>query len=385
MINVNQITAQLARMPDQALQRYAQMNKSDPYILSLALSESNRRKEMRAGAQMSAPAQPKVVDQELAGMASVDPMGNYTGMPLPENVGIGRLPAKNLARMAMGGIVAFDDGGEVPRFNKGGSNSGDSLFDEVFKRTLRYEGVYGVDTGGPTKYGISKRGNPDVDIENLTPEKAKKIYKERYWDAISGDKLAQINPALAQVAFDTAVNQGIGRAKEFITKSGGDPVKMMELRSAHYDSLVQNDPDTYGKYAKGWKNRLSDLATSVFPAATAGEVGTFVPKPVDTKAPPTPGPTPQGRSQFQAVADAARGLVGAGETAAQYGTGLLAIPTAGTYAQYRRAMYGDDPEKVFREAAGSVTYQPRTEAGADISERFGRGLEDLKIPGYMPG
>ena len=51
MINVNQITAQLARMPDQSLQRYAAMHKEDPYILSLALAESNRRKEMRAGAQ----------------------------------------------------------------------------------------------------------------------------------------------------------------------------------------------------------------------------------------------------------------------------------------------------------------------------------------------
>jgi hypothetical protein len=104
MINVNQITAQMARMPDAALQRYAQMNKSDPYIVSLALSESNRRKELRTGAQMNAPQQPKVVDQELAGMG---------GLPM--------LPADNLRgmeqSMAAGGIVAFDEGGEVPRFN----------------------------------------------------------------------------------------------------------------------------------------------------------------------------------------------------------------------------------------------------------------------------
>lgn len=107
MINVNQITAQLARMPDPALQRYAQMHKSDPYILSLALSESNRRKEVRAGAQMNAPEQPKVVDQAIAGMG---------GLPT--------LPADNLRgmeqSMAAGGIVAFDEGGEVPRYQYGG-------------------------------------------------------------------------------------------------------------------------------------------------------------------------------------------------------------------------------------------------------------------------
>lgn len=116
MINVNQITAQLARMPDQALQQYAQMNKSDPYILSLALSESNRRKQMREGAQMAAPEQPKVVDQAIAGMAA----------PMPEDVGIGQLPAGNM-EFAAGGIVAFDEGGEVPRFN---GETGSYLFPE---------------------------------------------------------------------------------------------------------------------------------------------------------------------------------------------------------------------------------------------------------------
>lgn len=105
MINVNQITAQLARMPDQALQQYAQMHKADPYVLSLALAESNRRKDMRQGAQMNAPQQPKVVDQAIQGMAA----------PMPESVGIGQLPAGDM-NFADGGIVAFAGGG-VPRYN----------------------------------------------------------------------------------------------------------------------------------------------------------------------------------------------------------------------------------------------------------------------------
>ena len=78
MINVNQITSQLARMPDQALQKYAQMHKNDPYIMALAMSESNRRKDMRSGAQMNAPQQPKIVDQAIQSMAA----------PMPENVGM---------------------------------------------------------------------------------------------------------------------------------------------------------------------------------------------------------------------------------------------------------------------------------------------------------
>jgi predicted nuclease with TOPRIM domain len=110
MINVNQITSRLAQMPDQALQQYAAMHKNDPYTMALALAESNRRKQMRQGAQMQAPQQPKVVDQEIAGMAQA----------MPEDVGIGQLPAPNMQRMAEGGIVAFANEGYVdPAFTFG--------------------------------------------------------------------------------------------------------------------------------------------------------------------------------------------------------------------------------------------------------------------------
>jgi len=110
MINVNQMTSQLARMPDQALQQYAQMHKHDPYIMSLAVTESNRRKTMRTAAQMDAPEELKVNDQAIQSMAP----------PMPEDVGIGQLPAPNMQRMAEGGIVAFSDGGDVPRYQSGG-------------------------------------------------------------------------------------------------------------------------------------------------------------------------------------------------------------------------------------------------------------------------
>ena len=107
MINVNQITAQLAKMPDPALQKYAAMNKNDPYIVALAVAESNRRKQLRQAAQGAQGMQeaPKVVDQALQGMAA----------PMPEDVGIARLPAGDM-NFADGGIVAFADGGDVERY-----------------------------------------------------------------------------------------------------------------------------------------------------------------------------------------------------------------------------------------------------------------------------
>jgi hypothetical protein len=118
-LNVEQITSRLAQMPDAALQKYAAMNKNDPYIMALAVSESNRRKEMRQaaqGAQGMMP-QPKVADQAVQGMAPAAPMG--PAQPMPEDMGIGRLPAGDM-NFADGGIVAFADGGEVEHYFEGG-------------------------------------------------------------------------------------------------------------------------------------------------------------------------------------------------------------------------------------------------------------------------
>jgi len=116
MIDVNQITTTLRSMGDRALQQYAMMNKANPYVLSLAVAESNQRKQLRTAAQarMAAP-QPKVADAAIAGMSeapAVDAMGNVTGMAaggLPEDYGIGRLPAPNIQRMADGGIAGYGD------------------------------------------------------------------------------------------------------------------------------------------------------------------------------------------------------------------------------------------------------------------------------------
>lgn len=118
MIDVNKITSTLAKLPDAQLQQYAQMHKNDPYIMALAMSESNRRKELRdaAPAQQGMQEQPKVVDQMVAEMAP---------QQMPEEMGIGRLPAGNM-NFANGGIVAFAGGGDVEHYYGGGS-----IFDPV--------------------------------------------------------------------------------------------------------------------------------------------------------------------------------------------------------------------------------------------------------------
>jgi len=120
---IQDVTDSLALMPDAALQKYAMMNKDDPYIMSLAMSENNRRQKLRAAQQGQAgqmPA-PKVVDQAIA---SINPppapppqaMPPQQPMPqaqpqLPEDQGIAQLPAPNMQGMADGGIAGYAPGG----------------------------------------------------------------------------------------------------------------------------------------------------------------------------------------------------------------------------------------------------------------------------------
>jgi hypothetical protein len=123
--DVNLITKTLAGLqPDSALQQYAMMHKNNPYILSLAKSESDRRKALRAAAQGNPGQQPTVADQSIAGMATPVMTGSggtlqtgyggpvTTGMAsggLPEDQGIAQLPTPNMQRMADGGIAGYED------------------------------------------------------------------------------------------------------------------------------------------------------------------------------------------------------------------------------------------------------------------------------------
>lgn len=126
--DVNLITKTLAGLqPDSALQQYAMLHKNNPYILSLAKSESDRRKQLRTAAQGQVGQQPTVADQSIAGMATPVMTGSggtlqtgYGGRvqtELPEDQGIARIPAPNMRGMADGGIAGYGDGDDVPRQN----------------------------------------------------------------------------------------------------------------------------------------------------------------------------------------------------------------------------------------------------------------------------
>lgn len=218
MINVNQITSQLAKMPDQALQRYAAMHKNDPYMVSLALAESNRRKEIRTGAQgqMAGQQMPKVVDQEVAQM-------------LPEDVGIAQLPAQNIQNMAAGGIVAFEEGGEVPRYYDGGAPQ--TLPGGL---GILSQGAFGPQAGAP---------------DNLT-------WAQRKMD---------------EIAAKVEAGKASPQEKAWLSMFGGAAKERASIRQQQ--ALYQNAPNQMG----GETARLQAANKVVAPTTTAALDGTQLP------------------------------------------------------------------------------------------------------------
>lgn len=94
-------------------------------------------------------------------------------------------------------------------------------FDTAFDRLLGHEGGYvndPNDPGGETKWGISKRSYPNVDIKHLTRNGAKEIYQRDFWGRIHAD---QMYDGLAFQAFDFAVNSGIETAVRYLQRAVG--------------------------------------------------------------------------------------------------------------------------------------------------------------------
>lgn len=74
------------------------------------------------------------------------------------------------------------------------------------------------DNGGLTKYGITKKSYPDLDIENLTWPQAEAIYKLDYWHAASCHLLPG---PLAIIVCDNAIMSGVYRAIVNLQRSLG--------------------------------------------------------------------------------------------------------------------------------------------------------------------
>lgn len=158
----------------------------------------------------------------------------------------------------------------------------DEKFEYAIKIVLKHEGGYSndsVDPGGETKYGISKRSYPMIDIKNLTIDKAKTIYYYDFW--LKGRYYKIIDIKLAAKTFDAGVNMGTNRANKLLQSAcnnlgsnllvdgliGPNTLNIVnsynsiELLDVYrdemykfYTNLIKRRPSLV-KYVNGWRNR----------------------------------------------------------------------------------------------------------------------------------
>ena len=447
---LSNISDNLAMMPDPALQKFAQLHRQDPYMVSLALSESNRRKKMRMAAQGQAGAmpQPKVADAAIAGMAQTQ---------LPENQGIAQIPTPNMQAMADGGIAGYEDdeegmatgglggmfnfaqqsepvvrmsGGGVPGYKNGKTvvDYRQAIIDEAQMQGVPADVALQIS-------GIESNFDPNakpIDPKTGKPRSsAKSLFQviDSTFKGLGGDPKKRNDP-MENIRVGVKY---LAQNQAALTKQLGRPPKPQELYATHFlgtdtgSKLLSADPNTPisafldktdpknkekiltanpevlgGKKTVGdvlaWtQKKMAPVLTSAIPIGSAqaapppnaGVADLVSQIPGSKVAPPAPG-------QKERYLTGNEGVIGAGETALQYLTGTLAIPTAGGAAVLEQVpnvlsgIFGSgkgansaEIEKSFREKAAQVTYEPRTVGGKTVSESFGKTLEDLKIPPYL--
>jgi lysozyme family protein len=155
-------------------------------------------------------------------------------------------------------------------------------FDEAFALLIPREGSYVNNTndpGGETKFGISKRAYPHLDIKSITLEQAKEIYRTDFWE----QSLASTTSGpLAFQLFDCAVNSGTRQSivllqralgvsddgvagpktREALASINGSTALSIRFLAARLRFMTGLSGWEY--FGKGWARRIADNMEEVF-------------------------------------------------------------------------------------------------------------------------
>jgi lysozyme family protein len=169
-----------------------------------------------------------------------------------------------------------------------------SIYEAALKIILKYEGGYvnnPVDKGGATNFGVTqgvydayRAGNAQQhqDVKLITQQEVSEIYHRHYWEEARCDMIETINPRLALIHFDTAVNCGTTRAAKMLQEVVGalpDGIignrtltlvhtyrdfteacnRYLNLRREFYQTIVCKNPKQK-IFLKGWMNRIDQLS-----------------------------------------------------------------------------------------------------------------------------
>lgn len=159
-------------------------------------------------------------------------------------------------------------------YDQAAAAPGKPAFDLAFDRLMGHEGGYTPgdgDPGGETKWGISKRSYPHLDIAELSREDAREIYLRDFWQR---GRMDDLDPALSFQVFDFAVNSGIETAIRKLQAAAGvaddghvGPVTIAALKAKGASDMVMlfaaerldfwTRLSTWARFGKGWARRVA--------------------------------------------------------------------------------------------------------------------------------
>lgn len=167
-----------------------------------------------------------------------------------------------------------------------------AYFEPAFDYLMQHEdpgktGRVTSDSGGLTRWGISQKAYPELDIRNLTLEQAAAIYRRDYFQPVHGYQLG--NQRIASKLLDMAVNMGVKAAvmilqvainihcaprgallvedgmmgsRTIIAVNNADTslllTGMQEVSAQHYQEIARKNPSEE-QYLQGWLRRASEL------------------------------------------------------------------------------------------------------------------------------
>lgn len=156
-------------------------------------------------------------------------------------------------------------------------------FLECVKIVLDHEGGDTIvadprDPGGLTRWGISEKSYPNIQISTLTKDEAIYIYEKDYWNKIWAQHIPK---ELRLMMFDCAVNQGVPQAIMMLQRAldvkvdgvmGDNTLRAVRLKDVKkiIDSVARQRLYNYSKnrkwdaFGKGWASRLLDITLRSF-------------------------------------------------------------------------------------------------------------------------
>ncbi len=139
-----------------------------------------------------------------------------------------------------------------------------------------------LDAGGETKFGISKRAFPRIDIKNLTIDQAIRIYHTNYWNPAF---CHEWSGSVALYAFDSAVQHGVINAIKMLQEISGCKADgkvgsktraavhncdveylcaRYGLRRGRFYARILKRKSSQGRFIEGWYNRLVHLTDAAW-------------------------------------------------------------------------------------------------------------------------